>query len=43
MYDYDTDEPYCSGTCPDEYICGRMLDNPIHGLLSFDDFGMSFL
>ncbi|CAD8053314.1 unnamed protein product [Paramecium primaurelia] len=43
MSGYDTDEPYCNGSCPDNYICGKMIDNPINGLLSFDDFGLAFL
>jgi hypothetical protein len=43
MSNYDTDEPYCSGTCPDNYICGKMLDNPVNGLLSFDNFAISLL
>ncbi|CAD8085687.1 unnamed protein product [Paramecium sonneborni] len=43
MSGYDTDEPFCNGSCPDNYICGKMLDNPINGLLSFDNFGLAFL
>lgn len=43
MSDFDTDEPYCDGSCSGNYICGKMIKNPINGLLSFDNFGMAFL
>lgn len=43
MDGYDADEPFCDGTCSDNYICGKMIKNPINGLLSFDNFGMAFL
>jgi len=36
-------ETYCASTCPENYICGKMIKNPNGGITNFDNILYSFL
>ncbi len=41
----DTTLPFCvdSSSCPNGYICGKMIENPFLGVINFDIIGWSML